>query len=164
MVAEVPTPVTGQATSGLGMRREVVSGTLWTTGASTGAQAVAFIVTAILAHLLLPSEFGLISMVLVFTGFAGLFIDMGLGAAVIQHEELEERHLSSVFWVNVGAGIVLAGLMAALAPALSALYGEPRLVRLTFAISGNFLIASLVAVQMALLYGGSSFADLRSSI
>jgi PST family polysaccharide transporter len=142
------------------MRREVVSGTLWTTGASTGAQAVAFIVTAILAHLLLPSEFGLISMVLVFTGFAGLFVDMGLSAAVIQRHELEERHLSSVFWVNVAAGLALAGLMAALAPALSALYGEPRLIRLTFAISGNFLIASLVAVQMALMIRRLNFRRL----
>jgi O-antigen/teichoic acid export membrane protein len=160
VVTEVPTPVAGEATSGLGLRREVVSGTLWTTGASTGAQVVAFVVTAILAHLLAPSEFGLISMVLVFTGFAGLFVDMGLGAAVIQRDQLEERHLSSVFWVNVAAGFVLAGVMAALAPALSALYGEPRLIRLTFAISGNFVIASVVAVQVALLIRRLAFRRL----
>jgi len=51
-----------------------------------------------LVRLLSPKDYGLVGMVLVFTGFAMSLADMGLGASIIQKTELSDRHLNSVFY------------------------------------------------------------------
>ena len=60
-----------------------------------------------LARILGPAVYGLIGMITVFTGFAAVFGDLGLGAAIIQRKELEERHLNAAFWTNVTMGATL---------------------------------------------------------
>src|SRR2546430_14507084 len=101
------------------LKNRTVTGVLWSAGASVGQQILNFAVTAVLARLLVPADFGLVATVAVFTGFVSLFIDFGLGAALIQRETLAERYRSSAFWMNLAAGIALATLVAALAPLLA---------------------------------------------
>lgn len=61
----------------------------------------------VLARLLNPDAFGLIAMMMVFTGFASLLTDVGLGSALVQRKEVSEVHYSTVFWTNVGLGLIL---------------------------------------------------------
>ena len=79
---------------------------------------------------------------LALTGFLGLFGDMGLGRAAIQHEVAHEQS-STIFWINVGVGAALTLLTAALAPALVAFYHEPRLPWMTVACAAAFLLGGL---------------------
>jgi O-antigen/teichoic acid export membrane protein len=116
--------------------------------------------TVVLARLLLPSDFGLIGMIAVFSGFAALFVDLGFGAALVQRRDLDDRHLSSAFWLNVATGLAFACLLAGLAPALAAFYDEARLLPLTLALSTNLLLASMVVVQGALLQREMNFRRL----
>ena len=128
-----------------------MGGLMWSAAARIGAQAVQFGITAVLARLLLPAEFGLVEMYAVFTGFAIVFVDLGLAAAIVQRKELEERHLSSAFWLNLAGGATVAGIIVALAPAIAAFYGQPRLLLLTTVAAANFVIGAPGIVQSALL-------------
>jgi len=107
----------------------------WTAGSRVGSQIAQFAITAFLARLLVPADFGLVQMYVVFTGFAMLFVDLGFVGALVQRKEIDERHLSSAFWLNLASSTGVAVLIAALSPALAAFYGESQLVPLTIVVS-----------------------------
>src|SRR5262245_46678920 len=81
----------------------------------------------IIARLVTPEHFGLIGMVTALTGFLGLFRDVGLAQATVQRVAITNELASSLFWINLAFGAVLAALTALAAPILATFYGEPRL-------------------------------------
>src|SRR5215472_5173425 len=107
-------------------RKSVVGGVAVVSG-----QGVRFVVrtatTMVLARLLSPEDFGLQGMVVVLTGFLGLFRDAGLGSATVQKHEVTDAQTSTLFWINAAIGVVLAILCAASAPLVVRFYNEPRL-------------------------------------
>ena len=133
------------------IRQRTLSGIGWTGGSRIAQQLVQFVFTAILARILVPNDFGLIAMIGVFIGFAGIFIDFGLGSALVQREVVDQRHRNSAFWLNAGLGLLLMLVMMALAPVLAAFYNEPQLLPITLAIAPMFLVGSLSGVQSAML-------------
>ncbi len=142
------------------LRNRTLSGLGWSGAAQVARQLVQFIISVILARLLSPEDFGLIGMIIVFTGFAGVFSELGLGAALIQKLDLDERHLNSVFWVNIGTGIILTGTVVGTAPLIASFYDEPALRSLTILIALNFIIGSFNVVQNALLNKNMDFRRL----
>src|SRR5437773_3248144 len=113
------------------------------TGASTAIiGALNFFQMVVLARLIKPSDFGLMGMVNVVVGFAGLFADMGIGAAIIQRQDVSRRSLSTLYWLNVWVGFVLFGLLLSFTPVVVRFYKEPRLGPLLVWASLLFLIAA----------------------
>jgi O-antigen/teichoic acid export membrane protein len=104
----------------------------------------------ILARLLSPKEFGLVGMVTAFTGILELCRDFGLSAATIQRETITDGQISTLFWVNIGLGVILAAVMAALAPVIARFYHEPRLAAVTVVLALG-LIFNAAGVQHAAL-------------
>ncbi len=80
-------------------------------------QILQLAISIILARLLVPADFGLLATVTVLTGFASLLEGFGLSHALIQRETISEQHLSSVFWINVLNGAILALVFLLGAPA-----------------------------------------------
>src|SRR5437868_12600198 len=76
----------------------------------------------IIARLLDPKDFGLVGMVTAFTGVLSLFRDFGLSSATVQRETVTEEELSTLFWINVSVGAILAILTLACAPLMVTLY------------------------------------------
>ena len=113
--------------------------------------AVRLVGTVVLARLLTPEDFGLVAMVTVATGFVGMFTDVGLSAATVQRPTVTHAQVSTLFWLNVALGGLLAAATAAAAPLLAAFYREPRLAWMTVALSGTFLLAGLTVQHQALL-------------
>lgn len=126
------------------------------------AQAIKFLLnigsTSVLARLLTPADFGLVAMVTAFTGFAGLFKDIGLSMATVQQTDINHEQVSTLFWMNVLIGVLVAGVCAASAPLLALLYGEHRLLLITLSVSVPFLFAGLTAQHGALLQRQMRFA------
>lgn len=110
---------------------------------------LAFIV--ILARLLDPQDFGIVAMVTVVTGIYGIFSSAGLGAGTVQTIEVTKEQLSTLFWINMLVGALLAMLCAASAPALVAFYHEPKLFWLTVASGSAFVFTALGVQHNALL-------------
>lgn len=107
--------------------------------------------TAILARLLMPEAFGLISMVLVVIGFAAMFKDAGLSMATVQRADVTHEQVSTLFWINVALSTSLMLFIAAFSPLIAWFYGEPRLTEITIAVSLAFLFSGLTIQHQALL-------------
>ncbi|NLE44026.1 MAG: MOP flippase family protein, partial [Chloroflexi bacterium] len=144
----------------MSVKQQTITGIAWSTIARVAQQGLQFLISVALARLLTPQDFGLVAMTAVFTGFAALFNELGFGAALIQHERIEERHLSSVFWLNVLAGFILMVLTIGAAPLIALLYDEPRLSLLTMLIATNFLFGSFGIVPNALMMRALNFRGL----
>lgn len=142
------------------LQGKALSGMSWLTFAQLTKHLLQFQLGIILARLLTPRDFGLIGLVMVFIGFAGLFSEMGLGAALIQREKIEERHWSSAFWMNVAAGLLLTVAFIACAPLISQFYDESILTPLTMVIAISFTIGSLSMVPIAMLTRDVDFRTL----
>lgn len=131
--------------------RRTARGGALTIGYQVGKQALSVAETAILSRLILPADSGLINMVVIVTGFISLFNDLGLSAATIQRDTLEQRQVSALFWINLAMGATLGLITAALAPFLAWFYGEPRLIGVTLAIAMGFVFGGLTVQHRALL-------------
>lgn len=107
--------------------------------------------TAILARLLAPSDFGLISLVTPIVAFFTVFRDIGLTSATIYTKDISPTELTSLFWINAGAGLLLATLLMLVAPAISAFYGEPRLTGMLAAMASVFIFNGIAAQYQALM-------------
>jgi O-antigen/teichoic acid export membrane protein len=129
----------------------VIQGVTWTGGGRLASQALQFGVSLLLMRLLLPEDFGLLAMVVVFTGFATAMSDMGLSAALVQRENLGLAHRDTAFWVTLGLGASLTLLFVLGAPAVGAFYGSGELVRITRALAPIFVLTTIGNVPLALL-------------
>ena len=123
--------------------------------AAVSAQGVKFFLqmatTVVLARLLSPKDFGLQGMVLVVTGFLAIFRDAGLGMATVQRPEVTHEQISTLFWINVAVGAILATVCAALAPLLVAFYHEPQLYWVAVVSGATFIFNGLAEQHGALL-------------
>ena len=104
----------------------------------------------ILARLLDPKDFGLVSMVTVVTSFYGLSLS-GLAAPIIQSSSITDEQLSTLFWINMLIGTVLALLCVLTAPVLASFYGDQRLFWVTATIAVGFVFSAAEMQHSALL-------------
>ena len=95
----------------------------------------------ILARLLSPEDFGLMNMMIVVFGLAQAFGDMGISNAIIHRQDATADQLSSLYWLNIFAGIAVFALVVALSPLVVLFYREPRLQGMIVVGSAMFLIA-----------------------
>jgi PST family polysaccharide transporter len=114
----------------------------------------------VLARLLVPRDFGLIAMVTAVTGFMAFFHDFGLSMASIQRVTVTREQISTLFWVNLGAGACLAGGCVALAPVLVWFYREPRLLFITMTLGAGFLCNGAAVQHRAILQRSMRFGTI----
>ncbi|HEX8148895.1 MAG TPA: lipopolysaccharide biosynthesis protein [Pyrinomonadaceae bacterium] len=119
--------------------------------------------TAVLGRLLTPQDYGLVGMVAIVMGFVALFKDLGLASATIQREELSQREVSTLFWLNLGFSLAVALLTAAVAPLVARFFGEPRLTAVTTAYAAGFVFGGLAVQHEALLRRRMRFAALAGA-
>ena len=110
--------------------------------------------------MLAPSDFGLIAMIAVVTGFVEMFKDAGLSMATIQREKITHAQISTLFWINVALGFAVMLVVMALAPAVAWFYGEPRLTEIMFALSFTMLFGGMAVQHQALLRRRMEFGRL----
>lgn len=135
----------------MSLKKQGVSGLKWAFVSKGLRQATQLITYSFFAHFLSPSDFGLMSMALVVTGFADIFRDLGLSTSIIQKQEVNDRLLSSVYWFNVLFGIIIALIIFFTANIFSAFYGNMNLVPILKALSVIFLLANLSNIERAIL-------------
>jgi O-antigen/teichoic acid export membrane protein len=132
--------------------------------ARVGSQTIFFILRVValmvLARLLDPKEFGLVGMVTAFTGVLNLLRDFGLSTATVQRASVTEEQISTLFWINILAGLLLTLLLSAFAPMISSFYHEPRLFWVTIVLSTGFLFNAAGVQHSALLQRQMRFTAL----
>lgn len=114
-------------------------------------QGVQFIVSVVLARILAPEDFGVIAMLAMFIGVAGIFIDSGFSSALIQRQHTTHTDESTVFFFNLGMGAVTALLLCAAAPWIAAFFKQPVLQYLTYAMAFNLFAGAFGSIHGTLL-------------
>ena len=139
---------------------KVRSGVLWNLAGQVAQQVLRIGFSVLLARLLTPREFGLMGMVGVFTGFAGIFIELGLGQAIIQRKHLTPHHLSTALSLSLVSAGGLCMLFFSASGLIALIYNEPSLKPLVQVLSFQFLLSATGLVHGALLRREMHFKDL----
>ena len=143
------------------LRQQVVSGIGWKIATQVVVQTTRTAVGVVLARLLVPRDYGLAAMALMFVGVTSIFTDLSLGAALVARRVITERDRSTAFWTTVAAGAACAGGGVAAAPLVGRLFSTPAVVPLFAVTSILFLITSISATQIALLTREMQFRSLQ---
>jgi len=133
------------------LKQQIILGFIWRFLQNIGTQAISFIVSLVLARLLMPSDFGLIAMITVFTSIAGVFISTGLSSSVIQKKDLSELDINTIFHSGIILSIILYVILFFAATSIAHFYNEPQLIPLLRAQSLSLIISAVYSTQQALL-------------
>jgi O-antigen/teichoic acid export membrane protein len=124
----------------MSIKQKAISSVKWN-GISIGSvTSFQFVTLAVLSHLLSPADFGLMGMVMIIIGFSQIFSDMGISKAIIYRQDATKDELSSLYWLNIGAGIVTFFLVCIACPFITDFYHEPRLSNMIYLSSLTFLV------------------------
>ena len=129
--------------------KSVISNFIWRFAERCGAQIVTFIVSIVLARILSPDDYGTIALVTVFTSILQVFVDSGLGTALVQKKNADDLDFSSVFYFNLIVCIILYGLMFIAAPLIANFYGDNTLIPVIRVISITILISGVKGIQQS---------------
>ncbi|RWA59587.1 lipopolysaccharide biosynthesis protein [Mesorhizobium sp. M4B.F.Ca.ET.190.01.1.1] len=140
--------------------RVALRGGLVTAGSQGFKMVIQFISVIILARLLVPEDFGLVASVGPIVAFVGLLQNLGLQQALVQRKDISDRQLNQVFWVSALVGLGSSVVVAALAPAIAAFYGDQRMLGITLASALPLLLGSIAAVPLALMNRHLQFGQL----
>lgn len=141
-------PVSG---TGRGLTQRTILGILWVSGGKGALALMQVLVLAILARLITPAEFGVVSAALVVIAFSVIFSQVGLGPALVQREVLEPRHVLAAFVSSVSLGVALAVIIWLAAPALEAFFRIDGLVPVLRVLAVIFPLSGLSVASDALI-------------
>lgn len=127
----------------MSLKRKTYSAVRWTTVAAVTRALLQIVQVVVLARLLAPEDYGLMAMVGVVLGFAGLFSDLGVNSAFVQRQTVTPEQRSSLFWLNVALSTVLSLLLITLSPLISGFFADERLTPLLMLSSTTFVIGAL---------------------
>ena len=131
------------------LKNKTISGLIWRFLERCGAQGVNFIVQIILARLIAPELYGTIALVTVFTAILQIFVDSGMGNALIQKKDADDLDFSSVFYFNMAVCVVLYLGMYIASPYIAAFYNDDELVAVIRVMSLVLIIAGVKNIQQA---------------
>lgn len=129
-------------------KRDFLSNLIWQLAERCGAQGVTFVVTIILARILEPEMYGTVALVTVITTILTVFVDSGLGTALIQKIDSDELDYSTAFWFNCATSVILYGLLFLFAPLVS-IYYERDLTDLVRVLALSLMIYGVKNIQQA---------------
>lgn len=127
----------------------VIKNFIWRFAERCGAQLVTFVVSIVLARILAPEDYGTIALVTVFTTILQVFVDSGLGTALIQKKDADDLDFSSVFYFNFIVCLILYAGMFIAAPSIARFYGDVSLIAIVRVISLTIVISGVKGIQQA---------------
>jgi O-antigen/teichoic acid export membrane protein len=129
--------------------KNIVSNFIWRFAERCGAQLVSFVVSIVLARILAPEDYGTIALVTVFTAILQVFVDSGLGTALIQKKDADDLDFSSVFYFNFSICLVLYAVMFIVAPYIAIFYEDMTLTSVIRVLSLTIVISGVKGIQQA---------------
>lgn len=141
-------------------QRSFLNAIKWAYTASWGERAFSAVFMFILAALLGPRDFGVLSIALTYILFLQMFLDQGLATALVQRKDLKQEHLDAVFWLDLILSFVLVSLSIMFSRWWAKLNHAPEAASVISAISVSIVIEALSVVQKSLLRRTMDFKSL----
>lgn len=142
------------------LKRKTIAGLFWKYMEQVGAKGISFVVSMVLARMLLPEDYGAIAIITVFIALADVFVQSGLGTALIQNKNVTEEDFSSVLYLSLGISTILYVVLFFTAPLISAYYKMQILTPVLRILSLKLFLSPLNSVQNAIISRSMEFKKL----
>lgn len=129
------------------LTKKTVTSTNWGMAKTLSQNGIAFISGMILARLLVPADFGLLAIAMIFVQFGNIFANFGISQAIIQKKKLTNEILSAGFLLSVSFGFILFGIIWLAAPFIADFFNEPRSMEVTRALAVIFILNGIIGVN-----------------
>lgn len=135
----------------------MIHGVVWSAIEKYSGLVIQLVITAVLARLLTPTDFGVIAIATVLTTFFNMFTDMGIGAAIVQNQNLTRKDLNALFSFSVYVGGMLAAVFFLSSSWVASFYSNQLLIPICKILSLNLLFAAWNMVPNALIRKAKRF-------
>ena len=142
------------------LKTSVLSSLFWKSLERGGVSGVQFIVQIILARLLLPEDYGVIALIVVFIAISQVFVQSGFGTALIQKKEVTDEDYSSVFYLSLGIALIFYCLLFLGAPAIAAFYDQPLITTVLRVMGLTLIFGAVNTIQNAVIARNFQFRKL----
>src|SRR6266478_5955178 len=125
------------------LQQQAVAAVKWTGLASVLNASSDIVRTVVLARFLSPVDYGLMAMAAIVIGFVQMYMDLGISAAIIHRQDTTRQQLSSLYWLNIFAGLAVFGVVWLATPWIPLFFRAPRILPLLKVMSVVFIIAPI---------------------
>jgi len=141
----------------------------WAAGAKLAGQLLNWAITLVVIRLLEPADYGLMAIAIMVVYFCNLVGELGMGAALIQKDEIDKRTTRQIFGLVLLFTSLLFALLFAASPLIAIFFQDVRLVSIIRVLSAQFLIGAFAVIprsfmQRELDFKRKSIVDLSSTI
>lgn len=133
------------------IKEEMIKGVMWSAIGKYSGVIVQLVISAVLARLITPAEFGVVAIATVLIAFLTIFSDLGIGAAVIQRQDFGQKEYDSIFSFSAYLGLFLSALFFFLSYIIADFYASPNLRIICQLLSINLFFGSMNMVPNALI-------------
>jgi len=132
------------------LKKQTVHGILWRTAETGGNQIIQFVISIILARLILPEQFAAIAMLSIFLAVASDFISSGFPYALMRKTDRTQIDCCTVFYFNIIVSVLAYIVLYAVAPFVAKFYNLPELVAILRITSLTLIIGAVGRIQYTL--------------
>ena len=129
------------------LKQKTISGLFWQFCQKGVGQLVSFAISVVLARLLMPEEFGIVAISGMFTILMGIFVNSGLGTALIQKKDADELDYSTIFWAQTAFATIIYAITFLLAPYLAYIFNMPLLTAVIRVSALGMIIGTIGGIQ-----------------
>ena len=144
-------------------KKIIVNSLFWKLMERGGTQGIQFMVQIILARLLLPADYGLVALVMVFILLANVFVQSGFNTALIQKKEADAVDFSSVFYLSLFIAGILYMTLYLISPFIAEFYRAPQLINILRVLSITLFFGAFNSIQNAFVARNMMFKKLLFS-
>lgn len=131
------------------LKKKTIIGLIWQYAEKCGSQIITFVVSIILARILTPSDYGIVGLVTVFISISLVFAESGMGQALVQKKDADDRDFSTVFYYSIVFSMLIYAILFFVAPFIADFYNEPILVNVLRVLGLTVIIGAFNGVQRA---------------
>ena len=142
------------------LKQKARSAVIWSGFENFIRQGVGFVISIILARILVPEDFGTLALLALFLGIANIFVNAGFSLALTQKHDVTHVDESTVFWFNIGAALIMMLLLFFISPWIAGFFVLPVLIPLTMLMACNVLISAMGSIHSTLLIKRLDFKTL----
>jgi lipopolysaccharide exporter len=131
--------------------RHMLRGSLWAVGQNFSIRLIGLFNTIILARLLTPDDFGLVTMAAMVLGFLNSFVDLGHGTLLIRQPVATPEHCDTAWTFSVLRGFIVAALLAVLSPWVADYFRDERVIAVTLVLALTSVMSNAYSIGLVLL-------------
>lgn len=131
------------------LKSATIANTVWKFAERILAQLISLVVSILLARILTPAEYSVVSVVVIFFNFANVIISGGLNTALIQKKDADSEDYSTVLYLSLALSFLIYAILFFAAPAIARAYNQPLLTAVVRVMSLSLPVYAVKSVYCA---------------